>query len=75
MESDLKSVNASAAPEQHEYLTPLELSRILNVSRKAVVHWTQTHQLPVIKMGRLNRYPFSEIKRRLSTGSLLELKQ
>lgn len=60
--------DAGSAPQ---YLDAKQLSKKLNVSVKAVIHWTQTRQLPFIKMGRLNRYPSVEIEKRLLSGSLL----
>jgi excisionase family DNA binding protein len=56
---------------EKEYLTATELATKLNVSLKSVVNWTQAHRLPIIKMGRVNRYPRVEIEKRLLNGQLL----
>jgi excisionase family DNA binding protein len=62
--SDLRST-------EPEYLSGKQLAKKLNVSLKAVVKWTHAQQLPVIKFGKLNRYPLNEIVRRISSGKLL----
>jgi hypothetical protein len=54
-----------------DYLTAPELATKLNVSLKSVINWTQARRLPVIKMGRVNRYPRVEIEKRLLSGNLL----
>jgi hypothetical protein len=54
-----------------DFLTALELAVKLNVSLKSIINWTQAHRLPIIKMGRINRYPRIEIEKRLLSGSLL----
>ena len=56
---------------EREFLTAPELAIKLNVSLKSVINWTQARRLPVIKMGRVNRYPRVEIEKRLLSGSLL----
>ena len=57
--------------QEPEYLTAVELSVKLNISLKSIINWTQAHRLPVIKMGRVNRYPKAEIEKRLLSGNLL----
>jgi excisionase family DNA binding protein len=56
---------------EKEYLTAAELAAKLNVSLKSVINWTQARRLPIIKMGRVNRYPRVEIEKRLLAGQLL----
>ena len=63
--------NEENSPQEPEFLTAPELAVKLNVSLKSVINWTQARRLPVIKMGRINRYPRIEIEKRLLTGSLL----
>jgi hypothetical protein len=57
--------------QEKEFFTAPELAAKLNVSLKSVVNWTQARRLPVIKMGRVNRYPRIEIEKRLLSGQLL----
>jgi|SRR5271157_4880462 len=70
--SKIKTRSAAGASQQAdpEYYDAKQLSRKLNVSVKTVSKWTQEHKLPVIKMGRMNRYPSNEINRRLLSGVL-----
>jgi excisionase family DNA binding protein len=57
--------------QEPEYLTTEQLSKKLNVSAKVINKWVQARRLPVIKMGRMNRFPRNEINRRLLSGQLL----
>jgi excisionase family DNA binding protein len=57
--------------ENTEYFTPKELAVKLNVSLKAVQKWTYQRKLPMVKIGRLNRYSRIEIEKRLLNGNLL----
>lgn len=61
----------STKQQESEYLSGKELAAKLGVSIKAVINWTQNGRLPVIKVGRLNRYPKAEINKKLMTGNLL----
>lgn len=54
-----------------EYLTAKELATKLNVSQKTVQKWRALGKLPIVKMGRLVRFPRQEIEKRLLTGCLL----
>ncbi len=63
--------NEETLLQEPDYLTAPELATKLNVSLKSVINWTQARRLPVIKMGRVNRYPRVEIEKRLLSGSLL----
>ena len=56
---------------QPEYLTAKELATKLNVSQKTVQKWRALGKLPIVKMGRLVRFPRQEIEKRLLTGCLL----
>ncbi len=58
--------------EEPEYLTGKQLAGKLNVSIKAVVKWTAAHRLPgAYKIGRVWRYQWREIEKKLLSGSLL----
>jgi hypothetical protein len=60
-----------AAPEP-EYLTGKQLAEKLNVSIKAVVKWTATRRLPgACKMGRVWRYQWAAIEKKMLSGNLL----
>jgi hypothetical protein len=63
--------NEENSPHQPDFLTAPELAAKLNVSLKSIVNWTQARRLPIIKMGRINRYPWQEIQKRLLSGNLL----
>ena len=63
--------NEETLLQEPDYLTAPELATKLNVTLKSVINWTQARRLPVIKMGRVNRYPRVEIEKRLLSGSLL----
>jgi excisionase family DNA binding protein len=70
MANELNHVDEKDTANVPEYLSVKELSKKLNVSAKSIIHWTQTRQLPSIRMGRLHRYPTADIERRLMSGSL-----
>jgi excisionase family DNA binding protein len=55
-----------------EYYTPDELSRLLCIPKRTLEKWTLQRRLPVVKVGRLNRFPCIEIQKRLLNGSLLK---
>jgi excisionase family DNA binding protein len=53
-----------------EYYTPEELAELLRVPKRTLEKWTLQKRLPVVKVGRLNRFPRVEIEQRLLNGSL-----
>jgi excisionase family DNA binding protein len=55
-----------------EFYTPAELAELLRIPRRTLEKWTLQRRLPVIKVGRLNRFPRVEIQKRLLNGSLLK---
>lgn len=58
--------------QEPEYLTAEALAEMLSVSKKSIDHWTQKRLIPVVKVGRLNRYPIREIHKRIASGRLLK---
>jgi len=56
--------------QRQEYLDTKQLSVKLNVSIKTLNKWVQAGHLPVIKMGRLNRFSINEIEKKLLSGAL-----
>lgn len=54
-----------------EYYTPVELAAMLRIPRRSLERWVLQRRLPVVKIGRLNRFPRVEIQKRLLSGSLL----
>jgi hypothetical protein len=66
------SLGSGSHDTEPEYLTGKQLARKINVSTKAVVKWTAARRLPgAYKMGRVWRYQWREIEKRLLSGSLL----
>jgi excisionase family DNA binding protein len=63
--------NKSTA-EEPEYYTPAELAELLRIPKRTLEKWTLQRRLPVVKIGRLNRFPRLEIQKRLLGGSLLK---
>lgn len=55
-----------------EYYTPAELAELLRVPKRTLEKWTIKKRIPVIKVGRLNRFPRVEIQKRLLSGTLLK---
>lgn len=55
-----------------EFYTPEELSELLKVPKRTIEKWSLKRRLPVVKVGRLNRFPRGEIQKRLLSGSLLK---
>jgi hypothetical protein len=53
------------------FLTAPQLAQKLNVSLKAIRKWSLSGRLMYVKMGRLVRYHWPEIEKRLLTGRLL----
>jgi hypothetical protein len=54
-----------------DFLTAPQLAQKLNVSLKAVRKWSLSGKLMYVKMGRLVRYYWPDIEKRLLTGRLL----
>ena len=55
-----------------EYYTPEELAELLRVPKRTLEKWILQRRIPVIKVGRLNRFPRVEIQKRLLNGKLLK---
>ena len=55
-----------------EFYTPDELASLLRISKRTLEKWTFRRQLPVVKVGHLNRYSRVEIQRRFISGRLLK---
>ncbi len=64
-------MNKNKKEHEKEFLNTNGLAEYLNVSCKAISKWTQNRRLPVVKIGRLNRYRRIEIEQRLLGGKLL----
>ena len=71
MENKPASVKQKDSGDTSEFLTTKELADKLKISVQAVIKWTGEHRLPVVKLGKLNRYSSAEIRKRLSSGNLL----
>jgi|GEM_PF-1402203 excisionase family DNA binding protein len=54
-----------------DFYTPGEMAALLRVPLRTLEKWTLKRRLPVVKVGRLNRFPRVEIQKRLLSGSLL----
>jgi len=54
-----------------DFLTAPQLAQKLNVSLKAIRKWSLSGRLMYVKMGRLVRYSWPDIEKRLLTGRLL----
>ena len=65
------SENKSKENVTVEFYTPEELAALLRIPIRTLEKWTQQRRLPVVKVGRLNRFPCVEIQKRLLNGSLL----
>jgi excisionase family DNA binding protein len=55
-----------------EFYTPEELADLLRIPKRTIEKWVLKKRLPVIKVGRLNRFPRVEIQKRLLNGTLLK---
>jgi excisionase family DNA binding protein len=62
----------TASCREPEYYTPAELAAMLRIPRRTLEKWVLQRRLPVVKVGRLNRFPRVEIQKRLLNGSLLK---
>ena len=61
----------SSQDGEPEFYTPEELAAYLRIPLRTLEKWTQQRRLPVVKVGRLNRFPRCEIQKRLLNGNLL----
>jgi excisionase family DNA binding protein len=68
---DIADESRNNAPEP-EFFTPEELAELLRIPKRTLEKWTLQRRLPVVKIGRLNRFPRVEIRKRLLNGSLLK---
>ncbi|MGA2507259.1 MAG: helix-turn-helix domain-containing protein [Chitinispirillaceae bacterium] len=64
-----KKNNSGIEPE---FYTPEELAELLRIPKRTLEKWALKKQIPVIKVGRLNRFPRLEIQKRLLNGTLLK---
>ncbi len=58
--------------QEPAFYTPDELAALLRVPMRTLEKWTLQRRLPVVKVGRLNRFPRIEIQKRLLSGNLLK---
>jgi excisionase family DNA binding protein len=65
-------MNETIEKKEQGLYTPEELAALCRVSLRTIEKWTLQKRLPVVKMGRLNRFPRVEIQKRLLGGSLLK---
>jgi excisionase family DNA binding protein len=62
--------NQDGQRTEPQFYTLKELSELLRVSKRSIEKWVFQHRLPVVKCGRLNRFPRIEIQKRLLNGKL-----
>jgi predicted DNA-binding transcriptional regulator AlpA len=67
----MEGVKAQGIVSEMEYLDKKQLAAKLNCSVKSIINWTAGRRLPMVKIGRLVRYPRVEIEKRLLSGQLL----
>lgn len=65
-------MNEINTTKEAEFYTPAELAAMLAVPRRSLEKWVLQRRLPVVKVGRLNRFPRVEIQKRLLSGNLLK---
>jgi excisionase family DNA binding protein len=65
----MEKENGASEPELY---TPREMAALLRVPLRTLEKWVLQRRLPVVKCGRLNRFPRLEIQKRLLNGSLLK---
>jgi excisionase family DNA binding protein len=53
------------------FYTPVEMAALLRIPLRTLEKWALQRRLPVVKVGRLNRFPRIEIQKRLLSGNLL----
>jgi excisionase family DNA binding protein len=71
MSTEAETCLKSPPDVEPEFYTPEELAALLRIPIRTLEKWTQRRQLPVVKVGRLNRFPRVEIQKRLLNGNLL----
>jgi excisionase family DNA binding protein len=55
-----------------DFYTPPEVARMLRVPLRTLEKWVLQRRIPVVKCGRLNRFPRIELQKRILSGSLLK---
>lgn len=68
----IETDSKETSEQEPELYTPGELASLLRIPRRTLEKWTLQRRLPVVKIGRLNRFPRIEIQKRLLSGSLLK---
>ena len=48
-------------PVNKHYISPAELAEILSISKLTIYGWTERHEIPFFKIGRLVRFDVDEI--------------
>ena len=60
-----------AGTREPEFYTLPEMAAMLRVPKRTLEKWVWQRRIPVVKCGRLNRFPRVEIQKRILTGNLL----
>lgn len=68
-----KAFNRMNEPKgsEPELYTPGEMAAMLRIPLRTLEKWVLQRKIPVVKVGRLNRFPRGEIQKRILSGSLL----
>lgn len=66
-----KMENEETGKNEPEFYTPEQLAGVLQVPLRTLEKWVFKKRLPVVKCGRLNRFPRVEIQKRILRGDLL----
>ena len=71
-QEDNAATGKRSITEEPDFYTPDELAELLRIPKRTLEKWTLQRRIPVVKIGRLNRFPRVEIQKRLLGGSLLK---
>ncbi len=63
--------SAGAIGEEPELYTPPEMAALCRVPMRTIEKWIFEKRLPVVRVGRLVRFPRVEIQKRILSGKLL----
>lgn len=66
MNSITPSAPPASAASPAVLLTPRQLSRQLNISRRCLTNWTRDRIVPMLKIGRVCRFDLAEVRAALA---------
>jgi excisionase family DNA binding protein len=73
MSAEKSSSSSQTASNSTELLTPEQLAKKLNISRRCLGNWTRSRVVPMVKIGRVCRFDFAKVKAALEKFEQVEI--